>query len=218
MARTFSAPRWAGPSVSAGKTDLLVAGPGRPASKLKQANEARRRSHRRGHLAAKGRQVVNGPARSKGSAQKPFRSSRRSTSIKVREWFQEKPRPSSTASCTDHSVNLVETLSERFEKAKLGPARRPQEIALSASIADGAPSPKDKRPYNRHLSAILSPDGHQDVARRPSTCIFGLERCFAGVAWVASRRRSCCRPCARRSWTKPAVFPRHGLIAQESRP
>ncbi|TGR16350.1 TIGR02453 family protein, partial [Mesorhizobium sp. M8A.F.Ca.ET.197.01.1.1] len=41
---------------------------------------------------------------------------------------------------------------------------------------------KDKRPYNRHLSAILSPDGTK-MSQGVFYVHIGLERCFAGVAW-----------------------------------
>ena len=41
---------------------------------------------------------------------------------------------------------------------------------------------KDKRPYNRHLSAILSPDGTK-MEQGVFYVHIGLEGCFAGVAW-----------------------------------
>ena len=41
---------------------------------------------------------------------------------------------------------------------------------------------KDKRPYNQHLSAILSPDGTK-MEQGVFFVYIGLDRCFAGVAW-----------------------------------
>ncbi|TIU06436.1 MAG: TIGR02453 family protein, partial [Mesorhizobium sp.] len=41
---------------------------------------------------------------------------------------------------------------------------------------------RDKSPYNRHLSAILSPDGTK-MEQGVFFVHIGLERCFAGVAW-----------------------------------
>ncbi len=41
---------------------------------------------------------------------------------------------------------------------------------------------KDKRPYNSHLSAILSPDGTK-MEQGVFFVYIGLDRCFAGVAW-----------------------------------
>jgi uncharacterized protein (TIGR02453 family) len=41
---------------------------------------------------------------------------------------------------------------------------------------------KDKRPYNQHLSAILSPDGTK-MEQGVFFVYVGIDRCFADVAW-----------------------------------
>lgn len=68
---------------------------------------------------------------------------------------------------------------------------------------------KDKRPYNRHLSAILSPDGTK-MEQGVFYVHIGLERCFAGVAWwqpapelLQAMRKAIV--------TKPAAF--RGMVA-----
>ncbi|MDX8519393.1 DUF2461 domain-containing protein [Mesorhizobium dulcispinae] len=96
-----------------------------------------------------------------------------------REWFQEN-RDLYQSELHEPFCDLVETLSERFEAAKLG-LRGDRKKSLFRINRDVRFS-KDKRPYNRHLSAILSPDGTK-MEQGVFYVHIGLERCFAGVAW-----------------------------------
>ncbi|MBZ9763600.1 TIGR02453 family protein [Mesorhizobium sp. CA8] len=96
-----------------------------------------------------------------------------------REWFQEN-RDLYDSELHGPFCDLVETLSERFEAAKLG-LRGDRKRSLFRINRDVRFS-KDKRPYNRHLSAILSPDGTK-MEQGVFYVHIGLERCFAGVAW-----------------------------------
>ncbi|KUM24087.1 hypothetical protein AU467_31555 [Mesorhizobium loti] len=96
-----------------------------------------------------------------------------------REWFQEN-RDLYQSELHEPFCDLVETLSERFEAAKLG-LRGDRKKSLFRINRDVRFS-KDKRPYNRHLSAILSPDGSK-MSQGVFYVHIGLERCFAGVAW-----------------------------------
>ena len=96
-----------------------------------------------------------------------------------REWFQEN-RDLYESELHEPFCDLVETLSGRFEAAKLG-LRGDRKKSLFRINRDVRFS-KDKRPYNRHLSAILSPDGTK-MSQGVFYVHIGLERCFAGVAW-----------------------------------
>jgi uncharacterized protein (TIGR02453 family) len=96
-----------------------------------------------------------------------------------REWFQEN-RDLFERELRDPFGDLVETLSERFAAAGLG-LRGDRKKSLFRINRDVRFS-KDKRPYNRHLSAILSPDGTK-MEQGVFYVHIGLERCFADVAW-----------------------------------
>ena len=96
-----------------------------------------------------------------------------------REWFQEN-RDLFDSELHGPFCDLVETLTERFEAAKLG-LRGDRKKSLFRINRD-VRFAKDKRPYNRHLSAILSPDGTK-MEQGVFYVHIGLERCFAGVAW-----------------------------------
>jgi uncharacterized protein (TIGR02453 family) len=96
-----------------------------------------------------------------------------------REWFQEN-RNLFECELRDPFGDLVETLSERFAAAGLG-LRGDRKKSLFRINRDVRFS-KDKRPYNRHLSAILSPDGSK-MEQGVLFVYIGLDRCFAGVAW-----------------------------------
>lgn len=96
-----------------------------------------------------------------------------------REWFLEN-RDLFERELRDPFGDLVETLSERFAAAGLG-LRGDRKKSLFRINRDVRFS-KDKRPYNRHLSAILSPDGTK-MEQGVFFVHIGLERCFAGVAW-----------------------------------
>ncbi|CAN7510553.1 DUF2461 domain-containing protein [Mesorhizobium sp. LjNodule214] len=96
-----------------------------------------------------------------------------------REWFQEN-RALYESELHEPFCDLVETLSERFLAAGLG-LRGDRKKSLFRINRDVRFS-KDKRPYNQHLSAILSPDGTK-MEQGVFFVYIGLDRCFAGVAW-----------------------------------
>jgi uncharacterized protein (TIGR02453 family) len=96
-----------------------------------------------------------------------------------REWFLEN-KALFESELREPLGDLVETLTERFEALGLG-LRGDRKKSLFRNTRDVRFS-KDKRPYNRHVSAILSPDG----SRMEQGVFFvhvGLERCFAAIAW-----------------------------------
>ena len=96
-----------------------------------------------------------------------------------REWFLEN-RDLFEKELRDPLSDLVETLTERFVEAKLG-LRGDRKKSLFRINRD-VRFAKDKRPYNRHLSAILSRDGTK-MEQGVFYVHIGLERCFADVAW-----------------------------------
>ncbi|PZV39931.1 DUF2461 domain-containing protein [Mesorhizobium kowhaii] len=96
-----------------------------------------------------------------------------------REWFLEN-RDLFEKELRDPFGDLVETLTERFAAAGLG-LRGDRKKSLFRINRD-VRFAKDKRPYNRHLSAILSPDGTK-MEQGVFYVHIGLERCFADVAW-----------------------------------
>ncbi|MER9136198.1 TIGR02453 family protein [Mesorhizobium sp. M0830] len=96
-----------------------------------------------------------------------------------REWFLAN-RDIFEKDLRDPFGDLVETLTERFAKAGIG-LRGDRKKSLFRINRD-VRFAKDKRPYNRHLSAILSPDGTK-MEQGVFYVHIGLERCFAGVAW-----------------------------------
>jgi len=96
-----------------------------------------------------------------------------------REWFLEN-RDLFERELRDPFGDLVETLTERFAAAGLG-LRGDRKKSLFRINRD-VRFAKDKRPYNRHLSAILSPDGTK-MEQGVFFVHIGLERCFAGIAW-----------------------------------
>jgi uncharacterized protein (TIGR02453 family) len=96
-----------------------------------------------------------------------------------REWFQEN-RDLFEQELREPFGDLVETLSERFAATGLG-LRGDRKKSLFRINRDVRFS-KDKRPYNRHLSAILSPDGTK-MEQGVFFVYVGLDRCFADVAW-----------------------------------
>lgn len=96
-----------------------------------------------------------------------------------REWFQEN-RDLFEGELRKPLGDLVETLSERFAAAGLG-LRGDRKKSLFRINRDVRFS-KDKRPYNSHLSAILSPDGTK-MEQGVFFFYLGLDACFAAVAW-----------------------------------
>jgi len=96
-----------------------------------------------------------------------------------REWFHEN-RDLFERELKEPLGDLVETLTERFAAEGLGLKgdRRKSLFRINRDVRFS----KDKRPYNTHLSAILSPDGTK-MEQGVFFIYFGLDRCFAGVAW-----------------------------------
>lgn len=96
-----------------------------------------------------------------------------------REWFHEN-RDLFEKELREPLGDLVETLTERFGAAGLG-LRGDRKKSLFRINRDVRFS-KDKKPYNTHVSAILSPDG-----TKSDLGVFffylGLDACFAAVAW-----------------------------------
>jgi uncharacterized protein (TIGR02453 family) len=96
-----------------------------------------------------------------------------------REWFQEN-RALYESELREPLGDLVEVLTERLGLLGLG-LRGDRKRSLFRINRDVRFS-KDKRPYNTHLSAILSPDGTK-MEQGVLFVYFGIDRCFAGVAW-----------------------------------
>ncbi len=96
-----------------------------------------------------------------------------------REWFQEN-RDLFERELHEPLGDLVDTLTKRFVAAGLG-LKGDRKKSLFRINRDVRFS-KDKRPYNRHLSAILSPDGSK-MEQGVFFVHVGIDRCFAAVAW-----------------------------------
>lgn len=100
-----------------------------------------------------------------------------------REWFQEN-RELFERALREPFGDLVETLTGRFSALGLG-LRGDRKKSLFRITRDVRFS-KDKRPYNQHLSAILSPDGTKS-SEGVLFVYIGVDRCFAAIAWWQSR-------------------------------
>jgi uncharacterized protein (TIGR02453 family) len=130
-----------------------------------------------------------------------------------REWFQEN-RDLFERELREPFGDLVETLTERFAGIGLG-LKGDRKKSLFRINRDVRFS-KDKHPYNRHLSAILSPDGSK-MEQGVFFVYVGLDRCFAAVAWwqpqpallLAMRRAIADRPDEFRKLVK--ALERNGL-------
>ena len=96
-----------------------------------------------------------------------------------REWFQEN-RALYDSELHEPFCDLVETLTERFAAVGLG-LRGDRKKSLFRINRD-VRFAKDKRPYNQHLSAMLSPDGTK-MEQGVFFVYVGVDRCFADVAW-----------------------------------
>ena len=137
-----------------------------------------------------------------------------------REWFAEN-RDIFERELREPFGDLIDVLSLRFAEAGLG-LKGDRKKSLFRITRDVRFS-KDKRPYNQHLSAILSPDG----AKTSQGVLFiyiGLDRCFAAVAWwkaqpellQAMRKSIAARPAAFR--TMVAALRTNGLeLGEEER-
>jgi uncharacterized protein (TIGR02453 family) len=96
-----------------------------------------------------------------------------------REWFQEN-RALYESELREPLGDLVEVLTERLDAAGLG-LRGDRKRSLFRINRDVRFS-KDKRPYNQHVSAILSPDGTK-MEEGVLFIYFGIDGCRAAVAW-----------------------------------
>jgi uncharacterized protein (TIGR02453 family) len=97
-----------------------------------------------------------------------------------REWFAQN-KALYEAQAREPMGDLVEALSARL--AGEGFALRGDRKASLFRLNRDVRFAKDKRPYNRHVSAILSPDG----TRKSRSGIFyvhvGLDECFTAIGW-----------------------------------
>lgn len=96
-----------------------------------------------------------------------------------REWFQEN-RALFESELREPLGDLVETLTERLGAAGLGLRgnRKKSLFRINRDVRFA----KDKKPYNAHVSAILSPDGTK-MEQGVLFIYFGIESCRAAVAW-----------------------------------
>src|SRR5690606_36975010 len=91
-----------------------------------------------------------------------------------RAWFQEN-RALFERELREPLGDLVEVLTERFAGLDLG-LRGDRKRSLFRINRD-VRFAKDKRPYNQHLSAILSPDGTK-MEQGVLFVYFGIDRCY----------------------------------------
>ena len=96
-----------------------------------------------------------------------------------REWFHEN-KALYESQLREPLGDLVELLTERLGAAGLG-LRGDRKKSLFRINRDVRFS-KDKQPYNRHVSAILSPDGTK-MEQGVLFIYFGIDGCRAAVAW-----------------------------------
>lgn len=104
-----------------------------------------------------------------------------------REWFLEN-KTLFEEHLKDPLGCLVEELTARFEKASL--PFRGDPVKSQFRIKRDTRFSKDKAPYNRHLSALLSQSGSKwDESGCFYVCIGlpGVRDCYAGVAWWGPR-------------------------------
>jgi uncharacterized protein (TIGR02453 family) len=96
-----------------------------------------------------------------------------------REWFQEN-RALYESELREPLGDLVEALTERLAAAGigLGGDRKRSLFRINRDVRFS----KDKRPYNQHVSAILSPDGTK-MEEGVLFIYFGIDGCRAAVAW-----------------------------------
>lgn len=100
-----------------------------------------------------------------------------------REWFQEN-RDLYESQLREPFGDLIDVLTERFAALKFGLKgdRKKSMFRINRDVRFS----KDKRPYNQHVSAILSRDGSK-ASEGVLFIYIGLDRCFAGIAWWQPR-------------------------------
>ena len=100
-----------------------------------------------------------------------------------REWFAEN-RDIFERELREPFGDLIEVLAMRLGEAGLGLTgdRKKSMFRINRDVRFS----KDKRPYNQHLSAILSPDGTK-TSQGVLFVYIGVDRCFAAVAWWQSQ-------------------------------
>lgn len=104
-----------------------------------------------------------------------------------REWFLEN-RDIFEKHLKEPLGDLVEELTERFAKAGL--SFKGDRVKSLFRIKRDTRFSRDKAPYNRHLSALLSVSGSKwDESGCFYVCIGlpGVRDCYAGVAWWSPR-------------------------------
>lgn len=96
-----------------------------------------------------------------------------------REWFQEN-RDLYESELKEPFGDLIDVLTERFTTLKFGLKgdRKKSMFRINRDVRFS----KDKRPYNQHVSGILSRDGSKS-SEGVLFVYFGVDRCFASVAW-----------------------------------
>jgi len=96
-----------------------------------------------------------------------------------REWFAEN-RAIFERELREPFGDLIDVLSLRFAEAGIGLTgdRKKSMFRITRDVRFA----KDKRPYNQHLSAILSPDGTK-TSQGVLFIYIGVDSCFAAVAW-----------------------------------
>jgi uncharacterized protein (TIGR02453 family) len=123
-----------------------------------------------------------------------------------REWFHEN-RALYESELREPLGDLVEVLTERLAATGLMLAgdRKRSLFRINRDVRFS----KDKRPYNQHVSAILSPDGTK-MEEGVLFIYFGIDGCRAAIAWwqpapetLAAMRKAIAE--------KPAEF--HAMVA-----
>lgn len=105
-----------------------------------------------------------------------------------REWFVEN-KDLFEEHLKEPLGDLVEELTARFEKARL--PFKGDRVKAQFRIKRDTRFSKDKAPYNRHLSALLSNSGTKwDESGCFYVCIGlpGVRDCYAGVAWWGPKK------------------------------
>lgn len=131
-----------------------------------------------------------------------------------REWFHEN-RTLYESELREPLGDLVEVLTERLGVGGLG-LKGDRKKSLFRINRDVRFS-RDKRPYNRHVSALLSPDGTK-MEQGVLFIYFGIDGCRAAIAWwqptpellAAMRRAIAGKPAEYRAMV--AALKKKGLV------